>query len=161
MAALVLTSAKIQVAAAWTGTAPGLPGTQTISGTLTTPSDISGYVTKVTLPEQVAMQPATNFASGGYEVNLSGLKSAQVQLELNQDYAAAALDTIIRTTLGGLGATVYIDVMPTSSARSATNPSYVFACIINSYAPVSGSVGNLATLSVSWPTTGAFGTLTA
>ena len=40
------------------------------------------------------------------------------------------------------------------SIAGATNPSYTAVCLVNSYSPFASSVGDLATLSVSWPTSG-------
>jgi hypothetical protein len=161
MAISVLTNASVQLAAAWTGTAPGLPGTQTIAGTLTTASDISAFTQSVGVETSSAMQDGTTFGTGGFVANYAGLKSGQLTLNLLNDFAASQLDAIIRTTLGGLGATVYYDVKPTSSARGTSNPSYVGAVILADWKPITTQVGNLTVVSVTWPITGAFTTLTA
>lgn len=161
MAAIVLTSATISAGTAWTGTAPGSPGTQTISGTITSVSDLSVYCTSVQIPLVIGTQDATTLGSGGYRLMLPAIKSSDVALALLNDFAASALNDILRTTLGGLGATVYLDIKPTSAARSTTNPSYVFACLITQLQPVMGAVGNLNAMSLTWPATGAFATLTS
>lgn len=161
MAITVLTSSQIQLATAWTGTAPGLPGTQTISGTLTSASDISAFVQSVGVETSAALQDGTTFASGGFVSNYAGLKSGTLTLNLLNDFAASQLDAIIRTTLGGLGATVYYDVKPTNSARGASNPSYVGAVILSDWKPITTQVGNLTVVSVSWSTVGKFDTLTS
>ena len=160
MAASVLTTATILVGTAWTGTAPGTPGTQTVSGTISSSTDISAWVSEVGLPFSVNMVEGPNFGSGGYMLRYPGLKDAQVDFGFINDYAAASLDVILRSTLG-LGTLTYIDVKPTSSARSATNPSYVFAAYLSDYKPVMGGVGALSAFSVSWPTTGQFAVLTS
>jgi hypothetical protein len=161
MAAIVLTNATIKIGAAWTGTAPGLPGTQTSAGTITSPSDISAYCTSVQLPLMVGTEDSTNFGSGGFRSVIASIKSTDISLALNNDFAASALNDILRTTVGGLGSTVYVDITPTSAARSATNPSYVFAVILTQIQPVSGAIGNINAMSITWPSTGAFATLTA
>lgn len=161
MAIQVLTNAQIQLATGWTGTAPGLPGTQTVSGTLTSASDISAFVQSVGVETAAAMNDGTTFGTGGFMANYAGLKSGTFTLSVINDYAASQLDAIIRTTLGGLGATVYYDVKPTSSARGTSNPSYVGAVILADWKPITTQVGNLSIISVSWQTTGAFATLTA
>ncbi len=161
MAIAVATTTKIQLAAAWTGTAPGAPGTQTIAGTLSSASDISAYCTAVEVPFNVATQDGTTFGSGGFMVKYAGLKDGSLTLTLLNDFAATYLDSIIWTTLGGLGATVYFDVMPTSASRGTSNPSYVGAVIITDYKPIPVQVGGLAAVQVTWPTTGAFARLTS
>ena len=161
MAIAVATTSKIQLATAWTGTAPGLPGTQTVSGTLSSASDISAYCQAVDVPMNANMVEGTTFGNNGFTVKYAGLKDGMLTLTLLNDFAAASLDSIIWTTLGGLGATVYYDVMPTSSARGTSNPSYVGAVILSEYKPITVQVGNIPTIQVSWPTTGQFTRLTA
>lgn len=161
MAIQVLTNAQVQLSTTWTGTAPGLPGTQTISGTLASASDISAFVQSAGVETSVALQDGTTFGSGGFVSNYAGLKSATLTLNLLNDFAASQLDAIIRTTLGGLGATVYYDVKPTNSARGTSNPSYVGAVILSDWKPITTQVGNLTVVSVSWSTVGQFTTLTA
>ena len=159
MAIAVATTTKIQLAAAWTGTAPGTASTP--SGTLSSPSDISAYCTAVEVPFTVGTQDGTTFGSAGFTVKYASLKDGSLSLTLLNDFAATYLDSIIWSTLGGLGATVYFDVMPTSAARGTSNPSYVGAVIITDYKPIPVSVGGLAAVSVTWPTTGAFARLTS
>lgn len=161
MAALVLLNAKVQLGAAWTGTAPGSPGTQTVAGTVSAPTDISAYTTMIEVPFKVDTKDWTNFGSGGYVLKTPGLKSTSFKIGLNQDFAASQIHAIIQTTLGGLGSLIYFDVMPTNAARSATNPSVVGQAIIDNYTPVVGKVGDLLVLSFDWPVTGAFATLTS
>lgn len=162
MAAFVSTSRMVLLGAAWTGTAPGLPGTQTISGTVTSASDISTYTKSGNPATAAAMQDGTTFGSGGYVVQYPGLKSGDdLVFEIVSDYAASLIDVIVRTTLGGIGSLVYVDLKPTNSARGATNPSFVAAAYISGYTPVSGSVGDLSMGSLTLTITGAFGYLVA
>ena len=159
MAALVLTNCKIVLGTTWTGTAPGLPGTQTISGTISAGSDISVFATMVEVPKKVDTKETTNFGSGGYVTKAAGLKSASLKIAVNQDFAASQLHSIINGF--GVGASVYYDVMPTNAARGATNPSEVGQAIITNYTPIVGKVGDLLVLSLEWDVNGAFTTLTA
>jgi hypothetical protein len=162
MAAFVNVSRKVQLGAAWTGTAPGLPGTQTVAGTLTSVSDISLFVKSGNPAIKAAMQDGSTFGTGGYVVQYPGLKSGDdISFEIVSDYAASQIDAIVRTTLGGLGALVYLDLLPTSASRTATNPSFVAAAYISGYTPVSGSVGDLAAGTLTLTITGAFAYLTS
>lgn len=161
MAISIPTTSTILLGTTWTGTAPGLPGTQTVSGTVASSSNVSTYCQAVDVPMSIATQDGTTFGSGGFNVRYAGLKDGALTLTLLNDFAAAALDQIIWSTLGGLGATVYYDVTPTSSARGATNPSYVGAVILAEYKPIPVKVGDLIALQVTWPTTGQFTRLTA
>lgn len=160
MAAFVNTSRVILLGTAWTGTAPGLPGTQTISGTITSAQDISAFVTAGEFAGSVAMQDGTTFGNGGFTVNYPGLKSGDdITFDAFGDYAASQLYSIVNTTLGGLGALVYGDLKPASGSRSTTNPSTVFAAYISAWTPYSGDVGSLAKATLTLTITGKFGDL--
>lgn len=164
MAALTLTSATVLAGTGWTGTAPGAPGTQTVSGTITSSTDLSAFCTSVTLSFAAALQDATNFASGGFTGNVIGLKSGTVQLNFNQDYVVTTgLDFLINSTLGGVGNSTgfYLDIKPTSSARGTSNPSYVCHILMSEYPPIVGNVGDKAAVGVSWVTNFAFARLTS
>lgn len=140
-------SRTIKVAAAWTGTAPG-PGVVTPAGTLTTPSDLTPYVFGGGEPGwDVAMVDITNYASLGYTSCLTGLISGKdIVLNANSDQSAAALRSIVITTLGGPAgrAAVYLDIMSTSAARGTANPSFVAKTYIKGWSPWGGDVGSRA-----------------
>ena len=88
-----------------------------------------------------------------FRTRVNGLKDGTLQLDFMQDFAASAVDATLFPLLGATSfATVVIT--PTSSAVSATNPSYTAVCLVNQYTPFASSVGDLATVSVSFPTTG-------
>jgi len=147
----------VLLGAAWTGTAPGLPGTQTVSGTVTTPSDISAFVRSGNPSPSVAMQDGTNFASGGFTVQYPGLKSGdEITFDIIGDFASATVYPIVQTTLGGLGALVYLDLKATNASRGATNPSFVAAAYISNWQPIGGSVGDLGAMSLTLSITGKF-----
>jgi hypothetical protein len=48
-------------------------------------------------------------------------------------------------------------VRPTSGTVSASNPSYTGVFLVSQVNPISGSVGDLATRDVTWPTAGTAG----
>lgn len=82
---------------------------------------------------------------------VGGLKQASVTLEFHQDFGAAAVDATLFPLLNTLATVV---IKPTSGSASATNPSYTAVCLVNQYQPFASSVGDLATLSVTWPVSG-------
>lgn len=82
---------------------------------------------------------------------ISGLKSGSVTLNFMQDFGAGAVDATLYP-LFGTQATVVIK--PTSGTTTATNPSYTFLANVVQYSPFASSVGDIATLSVTWPTSG-------
>lgn len=162
MAVFALTSATIQVGTAWTGTAPG--GTAAASGTISSATNISALVSQVELSLEAEQLDFTNFASAGWRQKIGGLQMGTVSLTLNQDFDASVTDAIfgLGGTLGfGSTSTLYMDVRPTSAARSAANPSYVLRFLNLGYSPISNGVGELATVSLTFPTTGVITRLTA
>ena len=155
MAVFSMTSTMTLVGVAWTGTAPGAPGTQTVSGTVASSTDISIMLTSIDISLAADELDYTNFASGGWRQKISGLKAGTVQLNFNQDYAASQVDALFG--IGGtfaFGASFYMDVKPTNAARLATNPSTAMQVLNLGYNPVAGKVGDLAVVSLQFPTTG-------
>lgn len=82
---------------------------------------------------------------------VGGLKQASLTLEFHQDFGSNSVDATLWPLLNS-NATVVIK--PTSGTATATNPSYSAVCLVNQYSPFASSVGDLATLSVTWPVTG-------
>src|SRR6185312_7372338 len=111
---------------------------------------MSAMATKVSLKLSAAELDDTAFGDT-YHSRLGGLKDASMDVEFNQDFAAAQVDALLFPLLGTV---VAFELKPTSSAPSATNPRYVGSVLINDYSPLDGSVGDLAKSSASWPTSG-------
>ena len=104
-----------------------------------------------TLDVSADEQEITAFGDS-FRSRIGGLKDASVSLDFHQDFGAASVDATLWPLLGG---TAQIVVKPTSSSVSATNPSYTFTALVTQYQPFASNVGDLATLSVTWPVTGA------
>ena len=89
----------------------------------------------------------------GFRTRVAGLKSGSVTLNFFQDFGAAMVDATLHP-LFNAGSLATVVISPTSSAVSATNPSYTAVCLVSQYQPFSASVGDIATLSVTWMTSG-------
>lgn len=112
--------------------------------------DLSDHVRSVTL--NVEAEDLEDTAMGDtFRSRIGGLKDWSIDIEFNQDFAASEIDATIFPILGTV---VTVTVKPTSSAVSATNPSYSGSVLVSEYNPLDGSVGDLATTSVSWPGAG-------
>ena len=83
---------------------------------------------------------------------------ASLSLELQQDFAASAVDVSLNALVGTSVAFVY---KPTSAAVSATNPSYSGNVVVTEYHPSDQSAGEIASFSVTWPVDGAVTRATA
>lgn len=115
-------------------------------------TDLSSYCRKAELTVEVEDADVTNFDSGGWTEVIGGLKSGELSLEFLQDVAASALDSIMWPLLGTV---VTFEVRATDAAVGASNPSYSGSVLINGWNPIEGGVGDEATVSVSYPTSGA------
>lgn len=113
-------------------------------------SNLSSSIAAVTLDVSAEEQETTAFSSS-WRTRIAGLKDASVSLDFHQDFGAASVDATLWPLLGG---TVAIVLKPTSGTVSATNPTYTFTALVTEYQPFASSVGDLATLSVSWPVVG-------
>lgn len=124
----------------------------TLNGT-----NLSTSLASVELPIEIEEQDTTAFGST-WRTRIAGLKSGSITLEFLQDFGAGSVDATLFPLLGTNGTVV---VTPTSSSVSATNPSYTGEFLITQYSPFASTVGDLATLSVTWPLTGALTRATA
>lgn len=115
-------------------------------------TDVSAYCRKAELTIEAEAKEVTTFGSAGWKEEIGGLKSGTLALEFEQDFAAAALDATMWPLLGTV---VTFDVKPVNAARSTSNPSYTGSVLISQWNPLTGSVGDDAKVSVSFPTTGA------
>jgi predicted secreted protein len=116
----------------------------TIGGT-----DFSTSLAAATLDISAEEQDTTAFgAAGGYRTRIAGLKDASLTLDFHQDFGAGAVDA---TLFPLLGTQATVTIVPTSGTVSAINPSYQGVFLVTQYQPYASSVGDLATLSVSWP----------
>jgi hypothetical protein len=87
-----------------------------------------------------------------------GLFDWPVTLELFQDWTAAALDSILFPLVGTV---VAIEIRPDAGARSTSNPAYTGNALLESYEPISGSVGQMAMTKISLKPAGDLSRLTA
>lgn len=117
----------------------------TINGT-----PFSSSLAAVTLDITAEEQETTAFGDG-YRTRIGGLKDGSVTLDFHQDFAAGSVDATLFPLLGTQATVV---VKPTSGSVTATNPSYTALCLVTQYQPYASNVGELATLSVTWPTSG-------
>lgn len=115
-----------------------------------TTSTFSDHVASVTITTDVADVVTTGFSATAV-TRTGGLKDSSVQIEFHQDFASSSIEQVVYPLIGTV---VPIAIKPTSGAISATNPEYQFNALISSWSPVAGAVGDLATVSVTWPITG-------
>mgnify|MGYP006901774042 FL=1 len=120
-------------------------------------TDFSTSLAAVTLDISVDDLETTPFGAGA-RTRIGGLQDASVQFDFHQDFAADSIDD---TLFPLLGTAVEIIIFPTSAVVGVANPSYTFDALVTEYQPFASSVGDLATLSVTWPVSGAITRATA
>ena len=127
----------------------------TLNGTA---NDISSAVRQVVLDINAAEVETTGFGSSGWVEMVAGLKSGSVQIDFLDDVAASAIDSTIWGLFGGTAA---ITIRPGGTAAIGTsNPEYQGTVLVNQ-TTTGGAVGDLATKSVTWPSTGTISRATA
>lgn len=110
---------------------------------------MSSFGRSVTLPMEYEALEDTAFGDTGRS-RVAGLFDSTIGMEFNQDFAASATDITLYTAYA-TKAPVVVKVRPTSASISATNPEYVGSYLPNQHQPFGNGVGDLATVSVSWP----------
>lgn len=104
---------------------------------------------KVTVNMSSEVQDATVFGSLT-KVNLLGIKDWSYDIEFLQDYAATALHSQLFALWNGQ-TSFAVEIRADAGARSTSNPALVVAsACLPSYSPISGGVGDLAMVSVTF-----------
>ena len=114
-------------------------------------TDLSSAVTSITFSEE-ADQLETTAMGDDNRTMIGGLKSGTIDLEFNQDLAASNVQATIRALLGTVTAII---VKSDAGSTAADNPQWTFNALVTEWPSINGTVGELATASVSWPITGA------
>lgn len=108
---------------------------------------LSNRANTVTLTYEKEAVEITAFGDSGRAFT-SGLQNNTCEIEFMQDFAA---NNVEATVYPLVGTTTTIVIKPTSSAVSATNPSYTLTgTYLANHTPVAGTVGELATTSLSF-----------
>lgn len=115
-------------------------------------TDLSEYTRKAELTVEVEDKDVTTYASLGWKEVLGGLKSGELSIEFLQDVAATDIDSIMWPLLGTV---VPFVTRLDQSAVGTSNPQYSGSVLIKGWNPIEGSVGDEASVSVSYPTSGA------
>ena len=113
-------------------------------------ANLSDSIASVTLDITADEIETTAFGST-YRTRIGGLKDGSVSLDFHQDFGAGSVDALLFPLMGS---TVAVKIAPTSGTVTATNPEYRFTALVTQYQPFAGAVGDLATLSVTWPVSG-------
>jgi hypothetical protein len=114
-------------------------------------NDLSDHIAQVSLEQTSDEIETTAFGTEWRQRIGGGLKDASISIDFHQDFGSNSVDARLSPLFGSIATVV---VTPTSGSVSATNPSFTGTFSVVQYSPVASSVGDLATLSVSWPSAG-------
>lgn len=115
-------------------------------------ANLETQLVKAEIDATVVDLDSTAFGGSGWTSVVGGLKSGKISWDFNQDYTATTgLDAVMWPLLGTV---VSFEMRPTSSARSTANPAYTGSVLIDDWKPISGKVGDLGVVSVTYPTSG-------
>ena len=115
-------------------------------------TDISSYVTSITLSSSAAEVATTSMGSSAV-TRIQGLIDNSITMELQQDYP-----TIEKLFFDAFtaGTAVPMTVKPNgTAAASSSNPQYAFSVLPTSHEMIKGAIGDLATMSITFPISGA------
>lgn len=122
--------------------------------------DLSDHLDSVTVEYKKDVPETTAMGSSGYRQRVGGLKDWNMSLNFQQDFAAGSVDAAIYA--GFMSDTnPTVTVKPKSGAVSTTNPGYSGSCIIPTYTPLSGKIGDVAMMPVTLEGSGILARVTA
>ena len=120
-------------------------------------TDFSTNLNSVELAQEADDLETTAFGSS-WRTRIGGLKQASLTLNFMQDFGAGSVDATLNPLLGSIATVV---IKPTSGTVNSTNPTYTMTALVTQYSPFASSVGDIATLSVTFPISGTVSRATA
>jgi hypothetical protein len=114
-------------------------------------TDLSDHIASITLNSTYDIVETTAFGNTA-KTRVAGLADNSVTFEFHQDYATSSVEQTIYPLLG---TAVSVVAKPVNGTTTAVNPQYTFSTLVSEWTPLNGSVGELATASVTWPISGA------
>ena len=111
-------------------------------------TDLSDHVRSVTMDAPYDEVEVTAMGDASHNA-LPGLRADSIVIEFWQDFSSGSVDAVL-SALNGSAVGGVIEVRPTSSAMSATNPKWSGTGYLFGYQPLSGGVGDGATVSATF-----------
>jgi len=117
-------------------------------------NDLSDFCSKIELTAEIDEQDVTTFGDSGWKAVLGGLASGSLALTFKQDVAASQIDSIMWPLFLTRTPQTF-EVRADSGSVGADNPSYSGNVLVKEWKPLAGSVGDVAEVEVTFPTSGA------
>ncbi len=123
--------------------------------------DFSDLVSNITLSTVHDVLDVTPVQDGQiYKEVIAGVGTNSVSFDFYQDFANNSLEEFFGGEPGNVlmpnrvGTKVSCQVRPINAPISATNPEYRFEALVTEWTPLNAAVGQLSTVSVTWPISG-------
>lgn len=110
--------------------------------------DLSSHIGSVEISQTFDDIETTAFGVGG-RTRVAGLEDSELSLTFHQDFGT------VEDALGDkVGQVIPFTIKPTDEAVGAENPSYSGEVLVTEWTALSGDVGDLSTIDVTWPVSG-------
>ena len=114
-------------------------------------TDLSDYISSIIINSTFDLVETKTYGNSA-KTRVAGLADNSVTFEFHQDYATGEVEQTIYPLLG---TAVSVVAKPVAGTTTSVNPQYAFSALVSEWTPINGSVGELATASVTWPISGA------
>jgi hypothetical protein len=111
--------------------------------------DLSDHIANFEISETRAELTTTAFGDSGVR-RIGGLEDSSVTIDFHEDYANSEVHATIYPLIGG---TVGFNYAPAGTTISANNPLYSGNVLVTEWT-AGGAIGELATVTVTWPVDG-------
>ena len=120
---------------------------------------LSNFASHIDIDDSADEIDFTGFSSAGYKEIGQGLKDATINVSFFSNFGTTVGDQVnaIIQPIYQAGGTCLIEVRPTSSAVSSTNPKATMTARVFSYNGIAGDVGDAATFDVAFRNAGTAG----
>jgi hypothetical protein len=121
--------------------------------------DFSDLISSITLSTVHDVLDVTPVQQGQiYKEVIAGVGTNSVSFDFYQDFANNSLEEFFNgdgSAVSRVGTKVSCVVRPLNAPKSQSNPEYQFDALITEWTPLNATVGQLSTISVNWPISGA------
>ena len=124
--------------------------------------DFSDHISSITLSTVHDVLDVTPVQEGIiYKEVIAGVGTNSVSFDFFQDFANNSIEEFFggvppyNVEPNRVGTKVSCAVRPINAPISASNPEYTFEALVTEWTPLNASVGQLSTVTVNWPISGA------
>lgn len=123
--------------------------------------DFSDHISSISLSTVHDVLDVTPVKDGViYKEVIAGVGTNSVSFDFYQDFSTGSFNDSVEEFFNAAGSSrvgtkVSCRVRPVDGPKSASNPEYQFEALVTEWTPLNASAGQLSTISVNWPISGA------